>query len=61
MTALVGIVCDGGCGTRQWLATAVQVSTIDIRRRLKDEGWHKTYRDGFARDVCPVCWAEGVR
>lgn len=61
MTALVGITCDGGCGTRVWDHVHGQVSTTSVRRRLKAEGWHKTYRDGIARDVCATCWAEGVR
>ncbi len=67
MSAFVGIECDG-CRTKETRRTRVQVSTGPIRAFLKDAGWHTTRgkfgaenRWGYTRDICPTCWAKGIR
>lgn len=69
MTAVVGIQCDG-CGKVHATTTVLQVSVGPVRDEAKALGWHKTRGAftaangrsyGYARDICPDCWAEGKR
>lgn len=60
MTALIGVECNG-CQVRLWRRTWQQVSMTRIRDDAKAEGWHKTYGEGVARDICPTCWEAGER
>jgi len=72
VSALEGVKCDG-CG-RSSVRDASAYSTPSanrVRETLKTLGWHKTKGTwtgeatgrvyGYTRDVCPSCWAEGVR
>lgn len=70
MSALQGIVCDGpGCGRPIIQVTKTQPAAGPARKRAGAEGWHVargTYQStsgprGYSRDICPKCWAEGVR
>lgn len=65
MTRRTSVVCDG-CG-RTMLGEAISgagaMVVRDIAAAGADPDWHYLpgTADGIGRDVCPQCWAAGVR
>jgi len=67
VSASYSIHCNG-CGTGfKWEHRFGPISLQAARRNLREDGWHQTRepdtsgRFTVARDICPSCWAEGVR
>jgi len=58
----VSLVCEAvdPRGNRCWVEDSYgdPQSATEARRRLHKQGWHRA-KDG--RDICPDCWAAGLR
>lgn len=49
--------CDGPDCESQWPADLGSRESWFVRGDAKDRGWHRV----GSRDICPICWAEGIR
>lgn len=53
------LACDNpaGCDNQSGDGSLGDSAAWFVRRVAKDDGWHRS----ASGDICPACWAKGVR